>query len=329
MVLPCARWVSRIFISIALIGSHVFAAQPWLRLSSPNFELYTNMGEKRSGALLTRLENAHMALRHLTLYGGSNTQPMRVIAFRSQREYRPYSSDAGSAAYFLHSEQTDYIVLRADWDDAETAAVHEYAHYVLHQEFHHLPQWLDEGLADLFSTVQERDGVVRLGLRSEERWESVYWDGLAYDLPSLFQLKQRNLVDMRSTARRARFYAESWALVHMLRLSQDYYQGFDDFIREMQQGVSARQALLSVYHKSETDVRKDLEAYIEARSMPVETFHVEESAFDSTYQAYSIAPTDPSATLADLLMALHRRQFDYSARSASTGLMDAARRPGM
>lgn len=329
MALLGGRWVLRIVVSTALIGSNLFAAESWFRLCSPNFDLYSNLSEKRSVALLTRLENARMAFRHLTLYGGANTEPMRVVAFRSQREYRPYSSDPGASAYFLHSAQGDYIVIKADSEDADTAAVHEYAHYVLHQQFHQLPRWLDEGLADLYSTAEEKDGIVRLGMPVEDRWDTVYFDGLAYELPALFELKQSDLVHLRRPALRSRFYAESWALVHMLRLSRGYYQGFDDFMLEIQEGATARQALWNVYHKSEVDVRKDLERYIDARAMPTEVSHVEESAFDSSYPAYSINPADPATTLSDLLTALGRRQFDYSARSASTGSTDAARRAGM
>lgn len=327
MALLCARLALRILVSIALIGSNLFAAESWIRLCSPNFDLYSSLSKKRSMALLTRLENARLALAHFSIYAGANTQPMRVIAFRSEREYRPYSSDAGSTAYFLHSAQRDYIVLNADSDDADTAVVHEYAHYLLHQQFHHLPRWLDEGLADLYSTVEEKDGIACVGLPIDDRMESLRFDGLAYDLPALFHIEPNDLVNMRKTSRRTRFYAESWALAHMLRFSLDYYQGFDDFMREIEQGATSGQALRNVFHKSEADVRQDLERYIEAGHLRNEGWKVEESRFDLSYQAYSISPANSSEILDDLLFALGRPT--YSMRSASTGSTDAARRAGM
>jgi hypothetical protein len=321
MARSCVRWALRIVFAIALIGGNSFSAEYWVRLSSPNFDLYSSLSKKRSTALLKRLENARLALAQLGIYASSNTQPIRVIAFRSQREYRPYSSDAGSTAFFLHSAQRDYIVIKADSDDVYTPAVHEYAHYVLHQQFHHLPRWLDEGLADVYSTVQEKDGIVRVGLPLDDRLELLRMDGLAYGLPTLFQLEQKTLVNMRNMMPRSRFYAESWMLAHMLRLSPAYSPKFNDFMREMEQGATAQQALWNAFQKSEADVQQDLQRYVEAEHIPTSVMQMKEAPADLSHQAYPIGPADSSATLDDLLSALGRSPEASSSRwGAAPGL---------
>src|ERR1700748_3607098 len=159
-----ASWIKCVVISVALIGNSLFAADHWIRLTSQNFDLYSSLNKEKSVALLAKLEYARQALGHLTIYATANPLPIRVIAFRSEEDFRPYASDEGSTAYYLHSEFRDYIVLGTNGSaDFYTPAVHEYAHYMIHRQFERLPRWLDEGFADVYSTVEQQNGLVRGG----------------------------------------------------------------------------------------------------------------------------------------------------------------------
>ncbi len=58
------------------------------------------------------------------------------------------------------------------------------------------------------------------------------------------------------------FYAQSWALTHMLNLSEAYRSGFTGFLTATARGADAERAFRRVYGKSLEQVQKDLRAYI-------------------------------------------------------------------
>jgi hypothetical protein len=283
-----------------LLTSHLFAANPWIQLSSRNFNLYTDLPPDRATALIGRLETARQALAHFTVYAASNTKPIRVIAFRTLAQYRAYSADTASTAYFLHSAYRDYIVLDGAAPDIYTPAVHEYAHFAIHQQFRRLPRWLDEGLADLYSTVREKEGTIRLGLPLEERLEWLRMDGLAYSLPVLFEFSQGSGRKTAGSTPRSRFYAESWILVHMLRLSPRYFPGFNDFVRALENGVSESEAFVTVFHKSELEVQTDLAHYLKSERIPTSLLRVDDPVRAQAYRVVAVSSEDVKPVLADL-----------------------------
>ena len=279
----------RAIILLALTATAGFAAETWVRISSQNFDLYSDLPHNRAAALVARLETARQALGHFTVYATSNAQPIRVIAFSSLDQYRAYCADQASTAYFLHSAYRDYIVIGAGSYDIYTPAVHEYAHFAIHQQFHHLPRWLDEGLADVYSTVQEKNGTIRLGLPLEERLEWLRMDGLAYGLPALFRM-----------APNSRFYAESWILTHMLRLSPPYSLRFNGFVDQLDHGSAESLAFPTVFHKSESEVQKDLTHYLKAERIPTSLLRLDEAAPHLSLQISPITPQSTVAILKDL-----------------------------
>jgi hypothetical protein len=289
---------------IALVGNTAFAADSWIRLSNQNFDLYSDLPHEKAAILLTRLDQARQALSHISAPTQPVAQPIRVIAFRDLDEYRQYSSDSASTAYFLHSKYRDYIVIGLNRIDPYTPVVHEYTHFLIHQQHHHLPRWLDEGLADVYSTVEEKNGTVRIGLPLENRLEWLRMDGLAYSLPTLFQFRQYHLTNMSSSSPRSRFYAESWILTHMLRFSSSYSPHFQEFVHELDEGASTKEALSAVFHKSEAEVQKDLRRYLNAEKIPTHVVHVHESEPASSFASAELDPADSEAVLQDLLAVL-------------------------
>lgn len=309
MARSCAIWMLRALALIALIGKPLCAAAPWIRLTSQDFDLYSNLSPRRSRAFLVKLEHAREALSHISIYAASGQQPIRVITFRSLAEYRPYAVDKGSTAYFLHSATRDYIVLAADssdFSDMSTRAVHEYSHYVVHEQFPNLPRWLDEGLADVYSTIEEKDGRVQIGLPLDERLEWIRMDGLVYNLPTLFQLRQDKLSNSRGVSPRSSFYAESWILTHMLRFSPSYERHFDDFLYRLKDGASSNEALEAAFHKPEGEIEQDLVHYAEAECIRTSVFPVDRAPAPPAPRLWPLPPADASAVLQDLAAVVHR-----------------------
>lgn len=79
---------------------------------------------------------------------------VRVIGFRSASEYNAFRLRPTADAYYIGTESRDYIVMPALGTNEFPVAAHEYAHLVLRASGLRLPPWLNEGLAEYFSTVR-------------------------------------------------------------------------------------------------------------------------------------------------------------------------------
>jgi len=200
------------------------------------------------------LEQLRTFFRRQTGLNLDNRPPVRVIAFRSEGEYRPYRLRSTSDAYYVGTESRDYIVMPTlDASEFATAA-HEYAHLILHARGLQLPPWLNEGLADFFSTLRLADRGWNLG----------------GDLPTRSQLLRRKpwmplsqLLTLPAESpirenrdRAALFYAESWEITEMLLLSPGYAPRFQTLVAALTSGIPRLQAIEKVYAKPVATFRR-------------------------------------------------------------------------
>jgi tetratricopeptide (TPR) repeat protein len=294
-----------IVICFALIGQVLWGAETWTRWTTPNFDFYSTLPRKQNALLLRQLESARQGLQQLTITGPAGSLPLRVIAFRSQEEYGRYCSNATSTAYYLHSNYRNYIVMGEEASESVTPAVHEYVHHVIHQRFSHLPLWLDEGLADVYSTVEIKDGNLRLGLPLENRLRWLQMDGFNYNTATLWNLRLSSFSNVQHVTPRSRFYAESWLMVHMLKFSPMYASRFNELLRDLEHGSEAQQVFLQLYNKTPEAVDQDLQSYLKAEWLPTQLLPVHEASI-AAGSATGVSSGEAHATLADLLSALGR-----------------------
>jgi len=245
-------------------------AQPvpsWRLTRSAHFELYSQGDDAAGRKMLEWFEQLRAFYIQTTGLATESAAPVRVIAFRSAREYEPYRLGAASDAHFAGTESREYIVLAAlDAGEFQIAA-HEYAHAVLHAAGLKFPAWLSEGLAEFFSTVRIEAGSATLGGDLPARTQALQrhsWIPLAQVLAISAESRVR---EDRETA--DMFYAETWALAGMLVLSPDYGSRFGEFLAAMTVGTPSDRALEEVYGRSLDLISNDLRVWAAARHAPV------------------------------------------------------------
>ena len=137
------------------------AAEQWLKLSTPDFELFTPAGEKDARAAILHFQQIQNFFLRSTGAKSSAAAAVRVIVFRSEKEFRPYRPYEVAAAFYAGSNSRDYIVMKDITSESYTGAVHEFFHlWVKHSR---LPLWLNEGLADFYSTLAPLGDKVKIG----------------------------------------------------------------------------------------------------------------------------------------------------------------------
>lgn len=254
------RFAAAVLASV-LTASLATAAEQWLKLTSSHFELYTTAGEKKGREAILFFEQvrdffgrARGSAKPVT------TAPVRIIAFRSDKEYKPYRISESADAFYLDGYDRDYIVMHGITEESYPVAVHEFTHLLIKRAGLDVPIWFNEGLADVYSSLKPLGKKVLVGSLIPGRFYSLQQS-------KWIPLEELASVDARSPyynekARAGIFYAESWALVHMLFLSDQYREQFNKLLVALASGLPAGAAFWQTYAKTPAQVQKDLEQYM-------------------------------------------------------------------
>jgi tetratricopeptide (TPR) repeat protein len=272
---------------------------------SSHFEVYSQAAPNSATATLTRFEELRSFFdRNRVVQGGAGSDkrpPLRVIEFSSKKEYDEVKIHANADAFYTGTADRDYIVMPALETHEFGLAAHEYAHFVLHSGGFKLPSWLNEGLAELFSTVRITNRQCELGGPLPARVDTLRRHSWLPASVLLTANADSLLGHGRDTA--AIFYAESWAVTDMLTSSPEYALRFADLVSLLNSGAtSSQQAFERIYAKSADAILTDVRDWVgHARSsrrtlaaLAPETFGME-AAPVSTVQARGM--------IADLLFA--------------------------
>jgi tetratricopeptide (TPR) repeat protein len=257
--------VSRALYRLAVIGSLAVCASAadWGLARSAHFEVFAQVGAESARPLLVWFEQLREYFEQRTGLKLDERPAVRVIAFGSVAEYEPYRLRPTADAYYVGTDSRDYIVMPAAGEFG--VAAHEYWHSIEHARGLRLPPWLNEGLAEYFSTIRfegqsaPSDGTLENRYRLLRRQP---WMALA-DLVALPD--QSPLRDSRNTS--GLYYAESWALASMLMNAPEYAPRMPLLMVALDPGTSGDQALSKVYGKTLDEITRDLRLWVENRKI--------------------------------------------------------------
>lgn len=308
--------LSLVFLALPL------AAADWIRLRTPEIELLTDAGEKAGRDTLARMNQ----VRGFFSDNAKSPVRLRIYLFSSEREFRGYTDAASTDGFYQSGPERDYIVLHAGAKPGHVV-VHEYIHLLLNHGTAPLPSWFEEGTAEFYSTLEPRGNRVALGAPIEEHRQVLAREPWM-DAGELMQTTAKSpAIDERSRA--GIFYAQSWALVHMLNLAPAYRGAMPRFAELLAGGADAAESFSQAFGKTPDQAMRDLKPYIPRAGSVV----VDGAAAVSQNSAAveRIPEVDAALARAELAMRtnhreLARRLFEQAAREhpdssdAETGL---------
>ena len=196
-------------------------AEPkWIRVPSSDFEIYSSAGEGDTRRVLQSFERVRDFFEQATGSKGRRREPVHVIVFGSKKEYELYRPVDFATAFYTQVAGRDYIVLGSANDAVFPIAVHEYVHLIAQNAGMKLPPWLNEGLAEVFSTLQPQGDKVLVGTLIPGRMQALLrenWVPLATIVSA-----NRDSPYYSEKSKAGSLYNEGWALTHMLELSRAY-----------------------------------------------------------------------------------------------------------
>lgn len=287
---------------LLLVAAACPAAEHWVKLSSPHFLMYTTNGPNKAVDALRIFEEARDFFAANTPARPMPGDPVEIIAFSSEKEFAPYRVNRSSVAYYQRGHKCDYIVMQQLGGTYFPAAIHEYTHLFIQHLDLHLPLWLNEGLADVYSSLQPRGGKLMVGSPPPARLDALRFLG-PLDVRVVLNVNRTSTYYNNGRAM-AQFYAQSWELAHMLLLGKNYRAGFPQFLAELSAERTAEQAFADVYHKNLDQVNSDLRGYLSLGSIPVSLFDIHLNEKQLKPAIATPSPLEVDLALADLL-ALH------------------------
>ncbi len=284
----------------------VLAADQWTRIQSANFELFTTAGEKKGLEAVLYFEQVRQLFANVSASKKAPTLPVRIIAFRSDKEFEPYRVNEFAAAYYLGGHDRNYIVMKSIASEHYPVAIHEYVHLIVRHSAPGLPPWLNEGIADLYSTLRPRGAKTVVGDLLPGRVQTLATQ-------KWLTLDQLAAVDHASPyynekSKAGIFYAESWALTHMLALSQQYRPKFPQFLQAIASGATAAAAFEQHYGKTLPEVQRDLSAYLRGSTFYAAVLEVKLEKAAMSPEMEPATNLESGLVLADLLS--HTRKRD-------------------
>ena len=155
-------------LTACLLLSAAPAGAEWVRVETPNFIVYGEPGERRVREVADEFERFREALARVIPGAGTPAAvPTVVVVFGSQRSFEPFvprfnGKPVRLGGYFFASDDMNIVAL-ADGNRAESLRTifHEYVHLVIDNVSPGMPLWLNEGLAEYYSTFQVEDGGKR------------------------------------------------------------------------------------------------------------------------------------------------------------------------
>lgn len=238
----------------------VTAETRWTRIASPHFEMYTTAGERSAKSTISYFEQVRSFFAQTMPHPPEEPVRVRIVAFNSMKEYEPYRFNEFATAYYRSTADHDYIVMSQTGADSFPTAVHEYVHLVVQHSKLQFPPWLNEGVAELYSTLKPMGDKILVGSLIAGRHHALLqdkWVPLATIMGAGHDSAYYNEKDKAGS-----LYNEGWALTHMLALSPDYRLKFSQVLRSISSGTPSADALEQIYGKPLHTIENDLVGYL-------------------------------------------------------------------
>ncbi len=271
----------------------------WSYASSDHFEAYAVGDQRRALDVIGDFERVHPTFVYLLGLPDRPVRRPRLITFATAAQFAPYGSNDISNAFWLGTPDGDFIVLHSLDADSMPDVVHEYTHLMLNRADLDYPLWLNEGLAQYYSTMTPVGSQMRIGLVPAGSMDALT-RGPLLAIDRLVAVDAQS-PDYNDPNLAPRFYAESWALTHMLLSHEDYRDKAGTVLSAIAVGTKSGEALTKTYGRPLAAIEGDLKKYLARFRLPSTLEDVPGLAHDMKITSGPANDIDVDVTLASLL----------------------------
>ena len=241
--------------AIGLISAvSLLGAADLVQLQADGFTVVSDRGEASARNLIDRALEVRLA------FPAEFSATLKIVVLGTGDRFARVRPTAGATAFFERTSAGGRIVVSDP--RSERAFRHEYVHFALDHSAVALPLWLEEGLAEYYSTLRVERDLLVAGEPIPEHLAWLQKNGV----PPLAGLLSSGPEGVTGPA----LYATSWALVHMLRSAPRYKERYGAFWNRLQLGERVEALLPEVFGRTLAQLAGDLTAYAAAPALPRE-----------------------------------------------------------
>ena len=307
----------------ALLCPPVFAQEPvptrisrdWKRIAADGLEVVGNAPENDLRRVLKEITAFRSAVKELLpSLEMSPREPTTLVVFRDAQSFGEFVPRDGRGrkennvgGYFSATADRNYLVvpLLQNRDAMYRVVFHEYMHHLINHNFRDVPLWLNEGMAEFYSTFEVRsDGRPLIGRAPDARIYTLR-SGVIPPLSRLLS-GESALRLFENDTQTSMFYAQSWLFVHYISLVDGGARSaqIGKFLELLRTNKSASDAAREAFGTSLDVLDREVRYYTARFSYPALLLPpAPRSAVDST-PATAIAEGAVSSLKARLLLSV-------------------------
>jgi tetratricopeptide (TPR) repeat protein len=285
----------------------------WIEIRSPHFTVLCNGGEYEGRKAALEFEEIRALFQHMYPKLRVDTgKPTIVFALKNEESLKLLMPSYGQNSNAMHlggfyhpTYDKNYAIVRTDVRSTgplgNRVLFHEYTHVFFRNNFRGLPLWLNEGLAEYFGNTSIESNEAGVGIPNEIQIRTL-------KEKAFLPIDQLVTIDQTSPLYNTRehsgiFYAESWALVHYLMISDDVRgQGLID---KFLQALHDTDDPIEAANQSFGDLKKlsdRLNGYIRQFSFKYQRMQLQAKLSEKDFAASKISAAEGTLGLADYLL---------------------------
>jgi tetratricopeptide (TPR) repeat protein len=237
----------------------------WLTLKTSRFDIVSELNEKRTRLWAEEFDKYVTALHLLYKTEDKNLLPLTIVLFKNKKQFSPYiiHTESGQAenvvGVFANFDDWGIIGLPGskDYDETRNNIFHEAMHWYLKSQNFNAPLWLEEGIAEVFSTFKTRNGKGRWGLPIKAHVDYLNYNDLQPTRDFLFVTQDEALHKLDT------YYPQAWAMVHyfMFGNGRKNREKFVLFLTALNK-KSTKDAFESVFGMTYEEFDTELQTYV-------------------------------------------------------------------
>jgi tetratricopeptide (TPR) repeat protein len=282
----------------------------YLELVTEDFTVYSGVSEQRTREIATQVAMFRAAIEQSFGVTLPAAVPMRIHAL-PKRDWEQYVQPRrGVAGYFVAQPFSCDLIFDAEDESggAHELMFHEYMHYILRTFWAgEVPPFLDEGLAEVFSTARFENGFMRIQPRHDHVRFLRKHEWLPFE--RLLAVKRHD-PEYLDHALAPAFYAQAWATVYYtIAVNPEFSERVTSYIRELNSGASSVKAAERLIGAVSAEANRDIATYIrKRRTLPATRLPVVASSSLETVRLRSMSEDETALSLGELMLRLAGHQ---------------------
>ena len=255
----------------------------WVKVSTDNFTVISDKGEKSATTLAENLEQFRLTFKLLgTVALPQDSRPVKVITVSHKDSYKMLVAGSENlkrtSGFFADQISGNYAVVYAGRADskktdrltATSVLFHEYTHFLAASlSSVNLPYWYNEGFADYLSVVKfPDDTTISLGLPIEYHLNSL----AAMRWRPIEEVLKATYVSHQDRKDRYRMYSQGWLMIHYMNVDSSRAKQLDNYLNLLANGADVDAAFQQAFSMPFAQLDKALKKYKQKRRFAYSKF---------------------------------------------------------